>query len=248
MDRVIYIAMSGAKHTLEQQAAVAHNLANAATNGFRAALHAFRAAPVIGDSATQPTRAFVVASDAGTDFRAGAMQATGRSLDVVVQGKGWIAVRDASGREAYTRDGSLEVGANGILQTRTGYAVVGDGGTIAIPPNNSIAIGSDATVSLVPTDTTPNSVSTAGRIKLVNPPESALVRGEHGLFRMRDGRPAPADADLGLTSGALEGSNVNVVNAMVELISHARQFDMQVRVMRTAEDAAREWSQVMNIA
>ena len=82
MDRLIYTAMSGAKHALEQQATTSHNLANATTTGFRAQIDQFRAVPVQG--AILPTRAFVVDSTTGSDFRGGAIQHTGRDLDVAV--------------------------------------------------------------------------------------------------------------------------------------------------------------------
>ena len=123
---MIYVAMSGAKHILDQQAVVAHNLANVSTNGYRAAASAFRAVPVQGDGL--PTRAFVVDSTPGANFAPGALQSTGRDLDVAVQGPGWIAVQAPNGSEAYTRNGSLQVSTNGMLQTRNGLNVLGDGG------------------------------------------------------------------------------------------------------------------------
>src|SRR6185295_11778417 len=131
MDRLIYTAMSGAKQTLGQQATVAHNLANLTTGGYRAETSVFRAVPIVGEGA--PTRAFVVDSTPGADFTPGVIQATGRDLDIAVQGKGWIAVQAPDGSEAYTRAGSLQLSANGVLQTRTGHSVMGDGGPISIP-------------------------------------------------------------------------------------------------------------------
>jgi flagellar basal-body rod protein FlgF len=145
MDRLIYTAMSGAKHILEQQANTSHNLANAATTGFRAQLDSFRAVPVIGGSLQ--TRAFVVDSTIGTDFTPGPLQQTGRDLDVAVQGKGWIAVQLEDGSEAYTRHGNLKLSENGVLQTQNGINVLGDGGPISIPPDVSITIAKDGTVS-----------------------------------------------------------------------------------------------------
>jgi flagellar basal-body rod protein FlgF len=243
MDRMIYLSMTGAKHTLGQQAAVSHNLANLSTNGFRAETMVFRAVPLVGEGA--PTRAFVVDSTPGADFTAGAIQHTGRDLDIAVQGKGWIAVQAPDGSEAYTRAGSLQLNTNGVLQTRTGHAVLGDGGPISIPGNTVVTIAGDGTVSTVQAGALPGTSSAVGRIKLVNPPEADLERGGDGLFRVRGG--APADASVRIISGALETSNVNVVDSMVSMIALARQFDMQMKALQNAEANARQAAQLLSI-
>jgi len=246
MDRLIYTAMTGAKQVLEQQAVTAHNLANANTTGFRAEMNAFRAVPVVGEG--MGTRAFVVETTAGADFTPGAIQQTGRSLDVAVQGPGFITVQLPDGTEAYTRNGNLQVSANGQLQTRDGLDVLGDGGPIAIPPETAVTIAPDGTVSTLPTVGVPNAVASLGRIKLVNPDEAALVRGADGLFRLKAGGEAEADATVQLVAGALENSNVNVVQAMVQMIENARQFDMQMKMMQNAENNARQASSLLAAA
>jgi flagellar basal-body rod protein FlgF len=243
MDRVIYIAMTGAREVTRQQAAVAHNLANVATHGFRQELNVFRALPVVGEGAK--TRAYVIETTPRTDFTPGAIQITNRPLDVALRGAGWIAVQAPDGREAYTRMGHLHVSQNGLLQTTNGLNVLGDAGPIAVPPDQDILIAKDGTVSTVPVGQNLNAVAVAGRIKLVNPPEEALQRGEDGLFRLADGQPAPADATVTLVSGALEGSNVNPAAAMVDMISLARQFELQLRVIRAAEDNHRSGDKVL---
>jgi flagellar basal-body rod protein FlgF len=246
MDRLIYIAMTGAKHSLEQQATVANNLANLSTTAFKAQLSAYRAVPVVGPNSA--TRTFVVGSTIGSDLTPGPVVETGRRNDVYVNGSGWIAVRGADGREAYTRDGGLQVTANGVLQTRTGRDVLGEAGPIVVPPNNTVAIGGDGTVSVIPTDATPNAVSIVGRIKLVNPPAANMERGNDGLFRQKNGQPAQADGSVQLTPGALEGSNVSPVQMLVEMISSARQFDTQMKLLQTAETTDRGWSNVLNLS
>jgi flagellar basal-body rod protein FlgF len=233
MDRLIYTAMTGAKHALEQQATTSHNLANATTTGFRAQIDQFRAVPVQG--AILPTRAFVVDSTTGSDFRGGAIQHTGRDLDVAVQGDGWIAVQATDGTEAYTRNGSLKMDENGVLLTGSGLTVLGDGGPLSIPPGRNIAVAKDGTISLVPDGSAATGLTSIGRLKLVNPPETDLVRGDDGLFRMKDGQAANADPKVSLISGALESSNVNVVDEMVNMISLARQFDMHMKLLQSAE-------------
>ncbi|MCE1239338.1 MAG: flagellar basal-body rod protein FlgF [Azonexaceae bacterium] len=245
MDRLIYTAMTGAKHVFMQQAGTANNLANASTIGFKAQEHRFRAVPV--QSEAMPTRAFVVDASVSDVFDEGPSMFTGRNLDVAVQGRGWIAVQLPDGSEAYTRAGSLDVDETGQLKTKDGYTVLGDGGPLNIPPDNRVEIAPDGTVSIVPTFGTPNNANAIGRIKLVNPPENTLVRGGDGLFRQADGQPAPADEQVRLASGVLEGSNVNVTESMVNLISLARQFEMQIKMLQTADQNAQRADQLLSL-
>ena len=230
MDRLIYTAMTGAKHLLYRQDALAQNLANAHTTGYRADTVAFRSVPVQGQEAG--TRAFVVESTTGADFRPGPMLATGRSLDVAVQGDGWLAVQALDGTEAYTRAGSLQIGADGALQLPNGLLVLGDGGPINAPANAQLSVAADGTISA----TTPGAkaVTTVGRLKLVNPPAAQLTKGTDGLFRSFEG-DAPADASVRIADGTLEGSNVNVVEALVGMIAVARQFELQMKLLANAE-------------
>ena len=246
MDRLIYTAMTGASQAFTRQAGVANNLANASTTGFRAMEHRFRAVPVQGEGA--PTRAFVVDASVADVFEQGPMMATGRPLDVAVHGDGWIAVQTANGREAYTRAGNLQVNANGQLQTTGGLTVLSEGGPIAVPPDNSITISPDGTVSVVPLFGTPNSTNDVGRIKLVNPPRETLVRGDDGLFRTRSGQPAEADENVRLAPETLEGSNVNPVDAMVSLISLSRQFEMQIKMLQSADANASKATQILSMS
>lgn len=237
MDRMIYTAMSGASQTLERQAAVAHNLANAASTGYRAEEHRLRAVAVIPGAGSNalPTRAFVVDASTHTDFTPGPLQMTASPLDVAIQGQGWIALAMPDGSEAYTRNGSLQLDVNGVLQTRKGIPVQGDGGTISVPPDAKISVANDGTVSVVPESGAQNTVNALGRIKLVNPPEASLVRGGDGLFRMANNAAVEADPNVTLASGYLEGSNVNPVEQMVSMISLARQFDMQMKALTSAD-------------
>ncbi|HEY8355001.1 MAG TPA: flagellar basal-body rod protein FlgF [Methylophilaceae bacterium] len=245
MDRMIYTAMTGAKHILEQQATNSHNLANVNSAGFRAQLDAFRAVPVVSEGL--PTRAFVVDATVGTDFTPGVLQQTGRDLDVAIQGKGWLTVIRPDGSEGYTRNGALRVSENGLLQNSSGHILMGENGPIAVPPDETITIGRDGTVSTVSNNFEPGAVNVLGRLRLVNPPEAMLVRGKDGLFEMKNGQPAPLDPDVQLVSGALEGSNVNVVEAMVNMISLARQFDFQMKLLENAENNANKASQILNL-
>lgn len=244
MDRMIYTAMTGAKHILEQQATNSHNLANATSTGFRAQIDSFRSMPVMGESLA--TRTMVVDVTIGADMTPGAIQATGRDLDVAIQGKGWFAVIRDDGTEAYTRNGAFKVNENGQLQTATGLNVQGDGGPISIPPDSTISIGKDGTISAISAVTPSAAPNVVGRLKLVNPEEASLIRGDDGLFNAAEGE-ADADATVAVVQGSLEGSNVNVIDAMVNMISLARQFDSQMKLMQTAENNANKASQLFNL-
>lgn len=245
MDRLIYTAMTGALHTMTQQATVSHNLANASTTGFRAQTDAFRAVPVYGESL--PTRAFVLDSTTGADFTPGTIQQTNRPLDVAIQGSGWITVQLENGEEAYTRHGNLKLNANGILQTQQGFNIKGESGPITIPPDSRIAIGKDGSVSVLPSDSRMTAVSIVGRIKLVDPPAEQLVRGEDGLFRLKQGKEAPVSDKVALIDGALESSNVNVISEMVKMITLARQFDMQMKMLENAQQNAQQAGEIMTL-
>lgn len=246
MDRLIYTAATGAKHILEQQATTSNNLANLSTTGFRAQLDTFRAVPVVSEGL--PTRAFVVDNTVGADFTAGPVQATGRDLDVAIKGQGWIAVQMQDGTEAYTRNGSLQISPNGILQTANGQTVMGEGGPIAIPPNTTVSVGKDGSIASLTTDTVPATSTIVGRIKLVNPDQKQLVRGDDGFFRMQDGSSAQADPAVTVTSGALEGSNVSAVDSMVNMISLARSLETQMSLLKNAENNAAKATQILALS
>lgn len=228
MDRLVYLSMGAAKATLQRQEVLAHNLANVSTNGFRAEMAAFRAVPVRGDGAS--TRVYALESTVGYDSQQGPMQTTGRSLDVAMRGNAWLAVQGQDGTEAYTRAGALEVNAEGLIVDQSGRQVLGDGGPITVPANARVDIAADGTVTATVGNTRPQN---AGRLKLVTP-EAPLQRGTDGLFRAADG-DLPSDPTARLQAGALEGSNVSAVETMVAMISAARQFEHQMKVLQSAE-------------
>lgn len=241
MDRLIYLSMAGAKANMQRQDVLANNLANASTPGFRAELHAFRAVPVQGSGAS--TRVYALETTPGYDASPGVIANTGQPLDVAMRGNAWLAVQGLDGTEAYTRGGSLEVGADGTLLTRNGLQVMGDGGPIQVPANSEVSIAPDGTVSARGA----NGRNTAvGRLKLVTP-EAPMNRGADGLFRAADG-DLPADATARLQDGALEGSNVSPVETMVAMISAARQFEAQMRMLQTAEGNEKAAAQLLSMS
>jgi flagellar basal-body rod protein FlgF len=240
MDRMIYLSMSGAKATMQRQDVLAHNLANASTPGFRAELQAFRAVPVQGSGAS--TRVYALETTTGYDATPGTVTNTGRNLDVAVKGDSWLAVQAQDGTEAYTRAGSLEIDNEGTLVNRSGRPVMGDGGQIQVPPNVTVSIGGDGTISARSADGRSTNV---GKLKLVTP-ETPFQRGDDGLFRAPDGNDLAADANARVQEGALEGSNVSAVETMVSMISAARQFEAQMKILQTAEADERAASQLLS--
>ncbi|MBQ0929775.1 flagellar basal-body rod protein FlgF [Ideonella sp. 4Y16] len=229
MDRMIYLSMAGAKAAMNRQEVLSHNLANVNTTGFREEMAAMRAVPVRGDGAS--TRVYSLETTVGYKPDAGPVTQTNRNLDVAMKGNAWMAVQSLEGTEAYTRAGALEVNAEGLLVTVGGLQVNGDAGPINIPANASVTIAPDGTVSALAPGQPPQAV---GRIKMVTP-EQALTRGNDGLFRTRDNNDLDADPNARLQDGALEGSNVSPVETMVAMITAARQFEQQMKMITTSE-------------
>ncbi|WP_077035408.1 flagellar basal-body rod protein FlgF [Pelomonas sp. KK5] len=240
MDRMIYLSMTGAKAAMQRQDVLSNNLANVSTNGFRAELQAFRSVPVRGDGAS--TRAFALETSIGYKAEPGAISATGRNLDVAMGGNAWLAVQATDGTEAYTRAGSLDVNSEGILTLRNGLQVQGDGGAINVPQNAQLSIGSDGTITAKTSDAVRPQV--LGRLKLVTP-EAPLQRGTDGLFRAADGNDLPTDQTARVQDGALEGSNVSPVETMVAMISAARQFEQQMKLLQIAQTQGQESSKLL---
>ena len=246
MDRMLYVAMSGAKQVSMAQAVNSNNLANANTTGFREDLAAFRSMPVFGEGA--PTRVYAMTESPGVNMVSGAIQSTGRDLDMAVQGEGWIAVQAPDGSEAYTRAGNLRIESGGMLVTGSGYPVLGNRGPIAIPQAETHEIGVDGTITIRGIGEFANSLSVVDRIKLVNPDNAEMIKGKDGLMRLQSGAEADPDATVRLVSGALETSNVNTVDAMVNMIALARQYEAQVGMMKTANEMATKSDELLSLS
>ncbi len=245
MERMLYVAMSGARQVMLAQAAHANNLANANTTAFRADLNSFRSMPVFGPGL--PSRVYAMDEQPGVDLSRGTLVRTGRDLDLAIEGEGWIAVQAADGSEAYTRAGNLHLGPGGQLLTATGEPVLGGDGPVAVPPYEKLEIGADGTVSVRGLGEPANAVSVVDRIKLVRPPEGELVRGADGLFRLRNGLAAEADGTVRVVAGALEQSNVNAIEAMVSMLTLQRSFELQVKLMQAAEQNEERTTELMRL-
>ena len=243
MDKALYVSMNGAQATFDRMAHTSNNIANVATNGFRAALSSTKALYVDATDG-MPTRVFTQEADAGYRADPGAMQSTGNPLDVAITGEGWFAMQDAQGKEAYTRGGSLTLSSEGVLVSASGRPMLGDGGTITVPQGaTDIAFGADGTVTVKQN----GQRSEIGRLKLTNPGAQELARGPDGLFRTKTGAPAALSPTTTMISGMLEGSNVSVVEEMTHLIESQRRFDMQMKMMQAVEQNSGRASQILNL-
>lgn len=238
MDKALYIGMSGAKQNMLAQTAHANNLANVNTTGFKKDFAQARSMPVFGEH--HPTRAYAMTERPGTDLTSGALMDTGRKLDVALEGDGWLAVQNNQGEEVFTRSGSMQIDVNGLMRLASGEMVMGNGGPVALPPFDNIQIGQDGTVSIVPVGGPPDQMVEVDRLKLVNPPGNALEKGEDGFMRRKPGEaldgPEPADGAMRVATGFLESSNVNAVEEMIANLQLSRQYEMQVKVMSTANE------------
>jgi flagellar basal-body rod protein FlgF len=238
--------MTGAKQIMQAQAVNNHNIANINTVGFRADAVSFVSQPIYG--AGYATRVNAVASDGGTDFSTGVMQSTGRELDVAIDGKGYIAVQGLDGKEAYTRGGDLRVSADGAVTTASGLPVLTEQGPLNVPPATDVTIGSDGTVSVLPLGLTPSAIAQTDVVKLVNPPQQNLQKGDDGLLRLKDGTRAPTDPTVTLTSGVLESSNVNAAQSLINMIELQRLYEFQIKSMTSSDQNEQTAEQLMSNA
>jgi flagellar basal-body rod protein FlgF len=246
MDKMLYVSMTGAQNNTMGLRAHANNLANVSTSGFRRDFEQARSMPLFGES--YPARVFAMSERPATDFRPGSLQETGRDMDVAIGGKGWIAVQAPDGSEAYVRTASLNIDALGMLRTGNGLPVMGNAGPIAVPPEQKVEIGQDGTISIRALGEDPNVLAEVDRIKLVNPDPKSMEKGTDGLIRVKGQPEVAADATVQVTSGFLEASNVNAVEEMTAILSLSRQFELSVKMMRTAEDNSSAMARVLQIS
>lgn len=242
MDRMLYVAMSGASQALLAQTVNNNNLANVNTTGFRSDLIAMEQYYVKGGEF--PTRVYPIVEEKTADFKEGTMQSTQRELDIALDGDGWIAVQTPDGKEAYTRAGNLQISDTGQLLTGEGYPVMGNGSPISIPPAEKVSVGVDGSISIQGLGQAAQNMNQVDTIKLVKINHAQLLKRPDGLFAKKDGGKAEVDPDVRIVSGFLEGSNVNPVAALVDGIAISRFYEMQVKMMKAADDNAAYLSQL----
>ncbi len=246
MDKLLYTVTNGAQQTMDSQTIRMHNLANVDTIGFRASLEHVQGTEVAGGRLS--SRVHVRSNNNFSDFKQGPMVTTGRDLDVALNTEGWLAVQTKEGKEAYSRAGGLQI--NGLLQLTNaeGNLVLGDGGPIVIPEAEKVTIGPDGSITVQPKGQGPDTVATIGRLKLVEIPNEVLARGSEGYFYRTDGlaatQPSP---NVTVSAGVLEGSNVNPMQTLTEIVMFARQYEIQMNMIQKAQDIASRETQLMNM-
>lgn len=253
MDKMLYVAMSGAKQNLLNVAMQANNLANVKTIGFKADMVQARSMQAFGEGL--PTRVFSMTERPAQNMSGGTLITTDRDLDIAIQGKGWMAVQDDQGNEAYTREGNLQVTAEGMLTTARGNPVLGEGGPIILPvPFDKVEIGADGSIVVRPQGAPANFLEEVDRIKLIKPDNDFdLDKKNDGLFRPKEQDEfgqcdfCEPSADVRIVKGALESSNVNSISAMVDMIAIQRQFDMQTKMMKQAETIDQQADTLMRV-
>lgn len=235
MDKLIYSSLSAMRSAMARQTMTANNLANANTVGFRGEMSSSTALWLKGDGfESRATNSGEVVS---ADMSEGTINETGRDLDVALQGKNTLlAVQSREGDEAYTRRGDLQIGDSGLLTTGDGMPVLGDGGPVTLPPYDKLVIAGDGTISIVPQGGDPTQIQVVDRLKLVSTNDTAIAKGLDGLFRPRNGGTLGADPQAAVRQGAIEGSNVNVSTTLIDMIEASRDWDMQVKMMSSAQD------------
>ncbi len=246
MDKMVYIAASGAKQSLQGLALKANNLANANTTGFKSDFAQARSMQAFGEGL--PTRVFSMQERPGANMTSGGIVETGRNLDIAMSDNAWLSVQDASGNEAYTKVGTLNITAEGMLTTSHGRQVIGEGGPVILPvPIEKIEFSKDGTIQVRPQGAPANFLEEVDRLKVVEANNTTLEKGNDGLFRPKPGQTVETSANVQVLSGMLEKSNVNPVHEMVDMISHQRQFELQVKLMKTAEEIDERQEQLMRI-
>ncbi|MEM7002536.1 MAG: flagellar basal body rod protein FlgF [Pseudomonadota bacterium] len=245
MDRLLYISAVGLRHIEQAQTAKANNLANVSTDGFRA--------DFARAMASEPTdelyrsRVYGVYEGAGVDMQQGVLRETGDPTDVAINGDGLFAVVDASGREAYTRNGSFSVNNLGQLVNSQGQVVMGRGGPVALPPFETIMIGGDGSITVKPQGQGAEALVQIDRLKLVNPDPAQIYKGSNGLLYTRDGQPQDVADDVDIRAGFVESSNVNAIAELTDILALARRFELEVRLMNEAQTNDEAASQLLRI-
>ncbi|RBW41748.1 flagellar biosynthesis protein FlgF [Psychromonas sp. B3M02] len=236
MDNFLYVSMSGAKENMNALAIHSNNLANASKTGFKASFEQARSMQVHGDGL--PTRVFSLAESPGQNFDSGIVHATGRELDVAVEGEGWFVVQSEAGDEGLTRSGDFNITADGFLIDANGQEVLDSAGnSIFVPmPIEKFSIRQDGVIEVRPEGAPADGMEEVAQLKLVNPNIQDLMRGEDGYFRRIDGQQAEVSNEVVVASGALEASNVNLSGELTSLINLQRNFEMQVKMMKKAEE------------
>lgn len=234
MDRLVHTAMTAMRGAMARQTAIANNLANANTAGFRAEIANASTTWLNGPGVN--ARAQATEQVIAADMASGTVTQTGNPLDIAMNGDALLTVQAPDGDEAYTRRGDLMMSESGLLTTGDGHPVLGEGGPITLPPADSITIAKDGGIWIVPQGGDPAQPQQVDKLKLASPQGSQIAKGLDGLFREKNGGVLPSDPDATVTAEALEGSNVNPTLALVQMIDASRAWETQIKLVSTAKE------------
>ena len=248
----LWIAKTGLDAQQTEMDVISNNLANASTTGFKTSRASFQ--DLMYQNEGQPGSQTTEQTESpsglllgtgvkvvGTEklFTQGAITQTGNSLDVAIQGNGFLQVTMPDGSVAYTRDGSLHENSTGQLVTADGYPLVP---AITLPANvNSVTIGTDGTVSVTSNgSTTPTTVGVVQMASFINP-AGLQAMGQNLYLETQSSGTAqtgqPGVNGMGtLQQGALESSNTNVVAEMVNMIEAQRTYEMNSKSISAVDD------------
>jgi len=237
---LIYTALTAMNAAMDRQRVVANNLANASTPGFRQEI--FAVTPATLKDGSLEARAMARGNVRGADMTAARVVPTGNPLDVALEGKALLAFQapDLQG-EVYSRRGDLRVSAAGVIENGEGLAVLGEGGTpITVPPGFNISLAADGTILASDPAAPGAAAEPIDRLRLVNPEGSPLVKGIDSFLKVPGANGAtgvlPPDLTARLTPGALEMSNVETADTLVQMIEAQRAFEQRAKIIATARD------------
>jgi flagellar basal-body rod protein FlgF len=245
MDRLIYTSLTAMRGSMARQTAIAHNLANAQTPGFRAELAEAQALWLHGEGAS--ARAYSSEEVVAADMRAGTVTQTGRDLDVAMTGDALLAVQAPDSEEGYTRRGDLQIAASGLLTTGDGHPVLGAQGPITLPPVDSVSIDAEGRIYIVPAGGDPQQPQELDRLRLASPAGLDIAKGLDGLFRVKGDGILPDDPDARVITRSIEGSNVSATSALVEMIEASRSWDTQLKMIGDARDMDAATAELMQL-
>lgn len=230
MDRLVYIAMSGAKMAMTAQEVNSNNLANSSTIGYKEDELYFKSLYLNGE--TFADRSYSIAEGNGLNLQQGTLNSTGRPLDIAMDGNAWLSVTAQDGTQGYVHSASLRVNENGALVTHQGFEVNSkEGFAVTVPANGEVSIDKQGGVNI----REGQDVSVITTLKIDTLPEKHMYKGANGLLLVSDdGLGMVKPAGSAVLSGTLEQSNVSPVNSLVSMISLARQYETYINAMSTA--------------